>query len=322
MAANRVTQMIDPWPAASGQRNIAYNGEKAAVASERYRTGRVIPPVNATTSSAAYTQAAQQAQSTANTQASSAPNAGGQQQQQPDQVARRRTRAEHAMRMAKSSSATNKTVVAVLTADPAFEQSVRSTFGASGAIELRIVSGTIASVDALRHRRRHRRHRRSRRQPRRGDGGAGADDAPHRRHAAGGRGDAELRRRGGAQPAADAGGGFPGQAGAAGRAGAHLRAGRPLRPRRDQRGADLHLHSRGRRRRRHHAGDPDRAAAAQQRPARPPDRLPGRSRFPARRLRRLSRSRAAAGPEGNRAAAGAARPPASRDHAVAPRLGP
>ena len=76
-AANRVTQMIDPWPAASGQRNIAYNGEKAATASERYRTGRVIPPVNATTSSAAYSQAAQQAQSTANSQASSAPAGNG-----------------------------------------------------------------------------------------------------------------------------------------------------------------------------------------------------------------------------------------------------
>lgn len=76
MAANRVTHVIDPWPAASGNRNIAYSGEKAATASERYRTGRVIPPVNATTSSAAYTQAAQQAQSTANNQAQSAPNAG------------------------------------------------------------------------------------------------------------------------------------------------------------------------------------------------------------------------------------------------------
>lgn len=76
MAANRVAHMIDPWPPASGQRNIAYSGEKAAVAAERYRTGRVIPPVNATTSSAAYTQAQQQAQSTANNQASSAP-AGG-----------------------------------------------------------------------------------------------------------------------------------------------------------------------------------------------------------------------------------------------------
>ena len=50
------------------------------------------------------------------------------------------------MRMAKSSNASN-TVVAVLTADPAFEQSVSTTFGASGAIELRVVRGTVASVD-------------------------------------------------------------------------------------------------------------------------------------------------------------------------------
>ena len=76
VAINRVTQMIDPWPVASGRRNIAYSGEKAATAAERYRTGRVIPPVNATTSSAAYTAAQQQAQSTANNQASSSPNAG------------------------------------------------------------------------------------------------------------------------------------------------------------------------------------------------------------------------------------------------------
>ena len=54
MAANRVTMMIDPWPPASGRRTIAYNGEKAARAAERYRTGKIIPPVNPTTSSAAY----------------------------------------------------------------------------------------------------------------------------------------------------------------------------------------------------------------------------------------------------------------------------
>lgn len=53
------------------------------------------------------------------------------------------------MRMAKSSSATNKTVVAVLTADPAFEQAMRSTFGASGAIELRVISGTLAGLDGF-----------------------------------------------------------------------------------------------------------------------------------------------------------------------------
>ena len=75
-AANAVTQTVDPWSAASGNRNIAYSGEKAAVAAERYRTGRVIAPVNATTSSASYAQAAQQAQSTANSQAASAPAAG------------------------------------------------------------------------------------------------------------------------------------------------------------------------------------------------------------------------------------------------------
>jgi hypothetical protein len=75
MAANRVTETIDPWSPASGNRDIAYNGEKAAVASERYRTGRVIPPANALTSST-YNQAAQQAQQAANSQANSAPNAG------------------------------------------------------------------------------------------------------------------------------------------------------------------------------------------------------------------------------------------------------
>jgi pilus assembly protein CpaE len=48
--------------------------------------------------------------------------------------------------MATPSNASN-TVVAVLTADPAFEQSVSATFGASGAIELRVVRGTVADVE-------------------------------------------------------------------------------------------------------------------------------------------------------------------------------
>ncbi len=39
--------------------------------------------------------------------------------------------------------------MAVLTGDPAFEQSVRQTFGASGAIELRIVPGSVASMDGF-----------------------------------------------------------------------------------------------------------------------------------------------------------------------------
>ncbi len=57
MATNRVTHMVDPWPPASANRNIAFNGEVMQGAVERYREGRVIPPVNATTSSAAYARA-------------------------------------------------------------------------------------------------------------------------------------------------------------------------------------------------------------------------------------------------------------------------
>src|SRR5688572_17814828 len=73
MASNRVQHTIDPWSAASGNRNIAFNGEKMQTASERYRTGRIIAPVNATTSSVAYSQAAQAAQSASNSQSASAP---------------------------------------------------------------------------------------------------------------------------------------------------------------------------------------------------------------------------------------------------------
>jgi len=72
-ATNRVAHMIDPWPRASANTNIAYSGEKMQTAAERYRTGRIIPPVNATTSSVAYTQAQQQAQTASNSQSSSAP---------------------------------------------------------------------------------------------------------------------------------------------------------------------------------------------------------------------------------------------------------
>ena len=57
-AVNRVTHMVDPWPPSSANRNIAFNGEVMARAHERYREGRVIPPVNATTSSVAYARAA------------------------------------------------------------------------------------------------------------------------------------------------------------------------------------------------------------------------------------------------------------------------
>jgi len=39
---NRVTQMVDPWPRESANRDIAFNGERMEAAVERYRTGRVI----------------------------------------------------------------------------------------------------------------------------------------------------------------------------------------------------------------------------------------------------------------------------------------
>ena len=68
-AANQVTHMVDPWPPSSANRNIAFNGEVMQRAQQRYREGRVIPPVNATTSSVAY----ERAQAAAANNASQAP---------------------------------------------------------------------------------------------------------------------------------------------------------------------------------------------------------------------------------------------------------
>ncbi len=48
---DKVTQMVDPWPRASADRNIAFDGSVMGSAVERYRTGRVIPPVGNGTSS-------------------------------------------------------------------------------------------------------------------------------------------------------------------------------------------------------------------------------------------------------------------------------
>jgi len=44
VATDKVTQMVDPWPRDSADRNIAFNGAKLETAVERYRTNRVIPP--------------------------------------------------------------------------------------------------------------------------------------------------------------------------------------------------------------------------------------------------------------------------------------
>ena len=52
--SNQVTHMVDPWPAQSSNRNIAFNGQRMQSAVERYRTNKVTVPVNPTTSSAGY----------------------------------------------------------------------------------------------------------------------------------------------------------------------------------------------------------------------------------------------------------------------------
>ncbi len=75
--ANKVVQMVDPWPPYSANRNIAFNGEVMQRAQQRYRDGYVIPPVNATTSQA-YANARQvqtNAVNLAQKAATSAPNA-------------------------------------------------------------------------------------------------------------------------------------------------------------------------------------------------------------------------------------------------------
>ncbi len=58
VATDQVTQMVDPWPRASANRNIAFDGNKMESAFERYRTNQVIPP-KGTGTSATYQQAPQ-----------------------------------------------------------------------------------------------------------------------------------------------------------------------------------------------------------------------------------------------------------------------
>jgi hypothetical protein len=54
VATNKVTHMIDPWPARACDRNIAFDGERMAAAAERYRTDKVKPPHGINTSSVKY----------------------------------------------------------------------------------------------------------------------------------------------------------------------------------------------------------------------------------------------------------------------------
>ena len=49
-ATNQMTQMVDPWPRDSANRDIAFNGAKMQSAVERYRTNRIIQPKGTGTS--------------------------------------------------------------------------------------------------------------------------------------------------------------------------------------------------------------------------------------------------------------------------------
>jgi len=53
VATDKTTQMVDPWPPASAQKSIGFNGERMETAMERYRTNRTYPP-NGTGTSATY----------------------------------------------------------------------------------------------------------------------------------------------------------------------------------------------------------------------------------------------------------------------------
>jgi hypothetical protein len=60
IGVNRVAQMIDPWPRYVGNKNIAFNGERAQAAVERYRHDCSFQPLNPTTTSLAQQQTMQQ----------------------------------------------------------------------------------------------------------------------------------------------------------------------------------------------------------------------------------------------------------------------
>ncbi len=53
VATNKVTQMVDPWPAASANKTIGFNGERMENAMQRYRTNSTYTP-NGTLTSATY----------------------------------------------------------------------------------------------------------------------------------------------------------------------------------------------------------------------------------------------------------------------------
>ena len=72
LAANKVTQTIDPWSRASTNNRIAANGQLMQAAQDRYNRGKVITPVLPTQASKDYQQAQSQAATGASTSAAPA----------------------------------------------------------------------------------------------------------------------------------------------------------------------------------------------------------------------------------------------------------
>jgi hypothetical protein len=50
VATDKVTQMVDPWPRVSADKNIGFSGERMETAMERYRTNRTYAPNGSGTS--------------------------------------------------------------------------------------------------------------------------------------------------------------------------------------------------------------------------------------------------------------------------------
>jgi hypothetical protein len=73
IAANKVAEVVDPWPAQSGNKNLAFNGDKMQAAVQRYRTGKVIQPVDAETSESNNQASPSVNQTTINTGGGAAP---------------------------------------------------------------------------------------------------------------------------------------------------------------------------------------------------------------------------------------------------------
>jgi hypothetical protein len=64
VASDEISQMVDPWPRAAADQNIAFNGQKMQSAVERYRENKVIAPVGSDTTNN-YTAPSPQAPGTA-----------------------------------------------------------------------------------------------------------------------------------------------------------------------------------------------------------------------------------------------------------------